>query len=118
MEHDTLTNPAEPAVDDGSYAGYAQIARTLSAMEPGRSRTYSRQLVQRWYTHRDYNGFPESEQVQTKSGKVKSLFKLDEVLRWHRSYRAHRRGHHTIEPLPPIDTIPLFQISDAGMPVC
>ncbi len=90
MDTETLTNPAEPVVDDGSYGGYAKIARTLSAMHPERPRDFSRQLVERWYKNRGHNHFPESHPVLAKTGKVKNWFNLDEVVKWHVSYRRGR----------------------------
>lgn len=88
-----LLNPAEPVVvNDGSYEGYQEIARVLSEMAPGRTRPYSRQLVERWYKHRAYNGFPEAVRVQNpKTGTVKSMFKMDDVERWHCTYRESHK---------------------------
>jgi len=91
MELQLLSNPAEPVVDDGSYGGYAEIARLLSSLQPERERPYSRQLVHRWYLRRGYNGFPESKRVVTESGKVKYKFDMAAVERWHHAYRAHHR---------------------------
>lgn len=109
METQLLTHPAEPVVDDDkSYGGYAEIARMLNKQHPDRERPYSRQLVQRWFTHRDYNKFPEPHQVKTKSGLVRPKFKLHEVDSWHRKYRDTRGGN------PPIETIPIYVVDSKG----
>lgn len=89
MDAQLLSKPAEPVVvDDGSYRGYAKIARILSAMDPDRERPYSRQLVERWHKRRTYNGFPASHRVKNpESGAVKTMFVLAEVVAWHLRYR-------------------------------
>ena len=112
MTVELLENPAEPVVeDDGSYGGFSAIARLLSEQQPGRERPYSRQLVHKWYINREWNNFPESRQVRSKTGKVKTMFVLADVDSWHRTYRATRRGR------PPIETIPLFQLTADGLAV-
>ncbi len=121
-----VSNPAEPVVDEnGSYGGFAEVARRLTELHPERSRPFSRQLVNRWYTHREYNAMPEKVPVR-RDGKVVELFDLREVEEWHKTYRQHRRTTSPADrPLggvmetipdfpPPIDTIPLFQVDSRG----
>lgn len=115
MTVELLESPAEPVVDDdGSYGGYADIARVLSAQQPDRERPFSRQLVHRWYLRRGYNGFPESQQVRTKTGKVRTMFSMEAVEAWHRSYRAHHRERRQNSP---IETIPLFNVGMDGQTI-
>lgn len=107
------TTPTEPVVDhDGSYGGYAEIARLLSAQHPERERPFSRQLVERWYKKRGWNGFPEPQLVTTRTGKVRLKFNLAEVQQWHVTFRATRRikVDRVVEVIAPMGTIPLFDV--------
>jgi hypothetical protein len=114
MTAEVIENPAQPVTDDGTYGGYSQIARRLSTLNPERANPYSRQLVHRWYRCRDYNGFPESQLVKTRSGKVKAMFRMADVEAWHRSYRNTHRERIEGDPL---GTIPLFQVTDQGITI-
>lgn len=113
MAEQIRVNPAE-VVDnaDGLYAGYAAIARHLSALNPERPRPVSRQLVHRWYQRSGYNNLPAPCRVRVRSGKVKLMFDVTAVEQWYRLYRMTRKTSDEIE------TIPLFQMDDEGKPVC
>lgn len=106
-----LENPAELVVDDdGTYGGFAKIARVLSLTQP-RGKDFSRQLVHKWYINREHNSFPEAHLVRTSTGRVKQMFVMADVEEWHRSYRRH---HNTAARTSEIDTIPLFEIGSDG----
>jgi hypothetical protein len=92
-----------------TYGGFADIARLLNARHPERPTPFSRQLAAKWHKHRDTNGFPERCPVELGPGKVKYLFDLDAVERWHTGRKVIRRPVN-----PPIETIPLFQVDSRG----
>jgi hypothetical protein len=103
-----LERPAEPAEEGITYGGFADIARRLNALHPERSKPISRQLVQRWFVCRESNGMPDREPIEVEGGKVKPLFNLQAVERWHTSRKRTR------DPNPPIETIPLFRVDARG----
>jgi hypothetical protein len=106
-----MNRPAEPAEQgDSIYGGFADIARRLNALHPERKKPISRQLVERWYKCRESNGFPEREPVEVKGGKVKPLFDLQDVERWHTTQHRPRPRRTMV----PIETIPLFSVDRRG----
>jgi hypothetical protein len=111
MTGTVLEHPAAPAELGNTYGGFADIARRLSALHPERERPISRQLVQRWYVCRGKNGFPDRELIEVGDGKVKHLFNLAAVERWHSN--DHRPRKLQAGP-PPIETIPLFSVDNRG----
>lgn len=106
-----LVRPAEPVVQVGrTHGGFADIARLLNAHHPDRMPPISRQLVERWYKCRSTNRMPDRHPVQV-NGKEVVLFDLSAVVLWHKEWL---RGRGVV---PPIDTIPLFQLDHRGHPV-
>lgn len=118
-----VAHPAAPADNGSTYGGFAEIARRLSALHPERT-ALSRQLVAKWYACRGFNAFPERQPVEV-DGKIKVLFDLDAVVRWHYRWSALRADSHPAETgvtarrtaNPPIETIPLFPVDHRGHPV-
>lgn len=109
-----LENPTEPVVGTkDSHGGFAKIAKILNDEDPGRTNPISRQLVHRWYCYRGSNDFPEKHAVMVAEGKIKLLFDLAEVRRWHMSWRQH---HKPRTANPPIETIALFNVGADGIP--
>ena len=108
-----LGRPAEPVEtipESSPYGGFAKIAQRLNALHPERSLPISRQLVHKWWQHRETNEFPEARVVEI-DGKPTSAFDLAAVERWHEWWLRKRRVN------PPIHTIPLFDVDHRGHPV-
>jgi hypothetical protein len=124
MTEIVVAHPAAPADNGSTYGGFAEIARRLNALHPERTVLISRQLVAKWYECRGFNAFPERQPVEIE-GKVKVLFDLDAVVRWHDRWMALRVENHSAEAgvaarrtaNPPIETIPLFTVDHRGHPV-
>jgi hypothetical protein len=114
MTDSIVERPAEPVGMGTTYGGFADIARRLNALHPERPIPFSRQLAAKWWKHRDTNGFPERLPVEVGVGKVKDLFDLDAVERWHSGRPVTARpavsGDEGF-----IDTIPLFQVDSRGV---
>lgn len=108
MTETLLEHPAELAEGISTYGGFAEIARRLNALHPERPKPISRQLVQRWYVCRGTNQFPDRQPVTLESGKIKQLFDLQAVERWHGGRKR------TQDAKPPIETIPLFLVDSRG----
>jgi hypothetical protein len=108
MSGSLVERPAEPVDTDVDYGGFAEIARRINALHPDRRNPISRQLVAKWYSCREHNGFPERVLVTMSDGRVKELFDLAAVDRWHTIWRLTRTPVR-----PPIETIPLFQMEPA-----
>ena len=109
MAESVIARPAAPAEEGKTHGGFADIARRLNALHPERPIPFSRQLVERWYKCRVANGFPERQPVEVGEGRVRPLFDLQLVERWH----SRRTGH----AVPPIETIPLFNVDQRGHPI-
>jgi hypothetical protein len=112
MAEALVERPAEPVDTGNTYGGFAEIARRLNALHPERAKPISRQLVAKWYACRETNGFPERMPMDEVDGRVRVLFDLVAVERWHISWRMTRPVVN-----PPIETIPLFSIDWRGHPV-
>ncbi len=113
MSESLLRHPAEPVEDteeSSAYGGFAEIARRWNALHPERPIPVSRQLVHKLWKNRGTNHFPEARLVEI-DGKTQSAFDLDEAERWYADRELKRGG------VPPIDTIPLFQLDHRGHPV-
>jgi hypothetical protein len=111
MTEVVLEHPAELA-EDSTYGGFADIARRLNALHPERQKPISRQLVQRWFTCREVNNFPEATLVKVK-GKWGSLFDVEEAVRWY----IDRERSRVDAGKAPIETIPLFDVDRRGHPI-
>lgn len=108
-----LGRPAEPVeniAESSTYGGFAEIARRLNALHPERSLPISRQLVHKWWQHRETNEFPDARVVNV-DGRTVSLFDLAAVERWHGGWLRKRQGD------APIRTIPLFEVDRRGHPI-
>lgn len=114
MTESLVQRPAEPVEDGVTYGGFAEIARRLNARFPERTTPISRQLVAKWYECREFNGFPERRDVEVGEGRVKALFDLAAVDRWHTAWRLTRVRP---APRPPLETLPLFQLDVRGHPI-
>lgn len=110
MAETYVSRPADPAEHVSTYGGFAEIARRINALHPERPVPISRQLVAKWYECREVNGMPDRHPVQV-GGKIKTLFHLDSVVRWHTNKSAGRPVN------PPIETIPLFNVDHRGHPI-
>lgn len=111
MTETVVELPAEPAGTVVTYGGFADIARRLNALHPERPIPFSRQLVEKWFRHRETNKFPDRRIVES-GGKLKPLFDLDAVERWHVAWMRDRNPGN-----PPIETIPLFNLDRRGHPI-
>lgn len=105
-----VARPAAPAGEGKTHGGFADIARLLNARHPERQIPISRQLVAKWYTHRETNGFPERRPAVGEDGKP--VFDLRAVEQWHVRWTRERNGG-----TPPPETIPLFHVDVHGHPV-
>ena len=102
------SNPIDD--DDGTYGGYAEVARYVSRLNPNRPQgEYSRQAVNGWYLRRGSNNFPEPYTVRVKSGKVRQKFRISEVDEWFRLHRGTEAPTDEAEP-----TSPLFRVDGHG----
>ena len=111
MSEFVVDHPAAPAENGSPHGGFAEIARQINARHPERGKPISRQLVERWYKCRDSNEFPERRYVEV-GGKMKPVFDLDEVLRWHARWMRDRQPEdHTM------GTIPMFDMTPQGHPI-
>ena len=78
--------------DKDVHAGYTVLARELEHRFPERTLRVTRQQVHMWSTRRDQNNFPQQYRVATLSGKIKNLYKIEEVVDWYRTYVPSRGG--------------------------
>lgn len=110
-------HPAEPVVDDNgeSQGGFAWIAGQLNDLYPNRPRPISRQLVHKWWVHREWNRFPEAVGM-VGSGRGRPVFSRRAVIKWYVHYR-HTRGAPLSEEAstpPPTTYEPRTQETDEG----
>jgi hypothetical protein len=73
--------------------------------------------VERWYKCRGVNGFPERQPVRVGENKVKPLFDLAAVDRWHMSRTRTRPQQARPQQANSMETIPLFHVDLRGHPV-
>lgn len=77
---------------DGTFRLYGGFADAALHLTLASRRMVSRQLVYRWWTKREKNGFPDAVNVALPGGTTAEMFDLIQVAAWYDTYVPAKGG--------------------------